>query len=176
MAGFTVSLVAMGDKDTLDRVYELLHREAVTLASVGALPIATHAKIIVRKKTGTLARSIHIGGFAELTPDTQIHADLFDYGEITGPEVTDAGGAVYVGTNLDYAPMIEFGGAGRISAAAKAALFKYGGGAPIAGNFRPAYPFMRPAFENEAVRRQSAHDVRATAALLTQQAIAEGRL
>jgi hypothetical protein len=173
MSGFTISLVAKGDGATLDRIYDALVREAETIACAGALPIANYAKIIVRKKTGTLARSIHIGGHADLTPDTRLNADLFEYGEIAMPERSATGAAVFVGTNLNYAPMIEFGGAGRISAAAKVALHKYGGGA-VTGNFRPAYPFLRPAFESGAVREESREAVVLSAQIITQHALAGG--
>lgn len=171
MTGFEIVLTRARGLRNSEKVIAAVLANTETLACVGALPVANTAKILVRKKTGTLMRSIHIGGHADLTPDTKIGGDLFDYGDITPPQ-TDENGAVtvFVGTNLDYARIIEFGGFGRISAAAKAALAKYGGG-QAGGNVRPAYPYLRPAFNDPATQDRSRADVEAAANTLIQQAV-----
>ena len=129
------------------------------LAVAAALPIANEAKRIVTKKTGTLARSIHIGGHADLTPDTKIGGDRVPYSNVASPKVSAGSCTVYVGTNVPYAAIIEYGGTTRLSAAAKSAMAKYGNGAVgvgagLGGGGRPPKPYLRPAMDSSTVHEK----------------------
>ena len=70
---------------------------------VGGLVIATEAKIIVRKRTGNLARSIHVGGYGH-----QSELSLSDGTDIGGNMASRDGAEIRVGTNVIYARWIEF--------------------------------------------------------------------
>lgn len=84
----------------------------VRAAVAGALPIQNDAKINAPYQTGNLKRSIHIGGHEDLAPD---RGDIVDStGErVPHPEVDSDTAAVYVGTDVVYAPPVEYGGKGR---------------------------------------------------------------
>lgn len=72
----------------------------------GALLVANQAKENAPYRTGTLRRSIHIGGHTKLTPDYQSKSeDQGMYGSVGLPQGT----AVRVGTNVPYGRRVEFG-------------------------------------------------------------------
>lgn len=154
----------------LDRLVELAEENLEDIAVVGALPIANEAKRRARVKTGNMKRSVHVGGHASKTPDTRIGADVTNYGEVSGPVRSEGKVTLSVGTRVGYAWTIEFGGGGRISASAKTALAKYGGGAS-GGNFRPAYPFLRPAADDPATRKKAARQAEAAYKLIVRRAL-----
>lgn len=84
--------------------------------------------------TGTLRRSIHVGGHTELTPDWEPirePADLIPGAAPTLPPPRKLPGyvTVYWGTNLEYARWVEFG-----------------------TRFMPARPFIRPAMDENRAR------------------------
>lgn len=97
----------------------------------GALIVQNDAKIKAPYLTGNLRRSIHIGGHADLAPDRTAITQIT--GIVPEPKHAPAGVTVYVGTDVEYGPILEYG-SGR----------------------RTARPFLRPALdENEAaVRRE----------------------
>ena len=71
----------------------------------GALLVQNSAKENVPKVTGNLSRSIHIGGYAgvsELSNSTGT--------DIGGEEKSDEKVTVQVGTDVEYAASIEYGG------------------------------------------------------------------
>jgi HK97 gp10 family phage protein len=123
--GITVS----GSK-SLQRKFESLAKVAqgrtLERATVsGALLIQNEAKRRVKKVTGNLSRSIHIGGHEDLNPDGEDVINTTGAG-VPGPEITATSAAVYVGTDVVYAKVIEFG-----------------------FESRPAQPYLRPAFDTQ---------------------------
>lgn len=72
----------------------------------GALIIQNAAKQRAPYRTGTLRRSIHIGGRTDLATDYQKAPDVPD---LDPPRVGAHDVEVYVGTNLEYARRIEYG-------------------------------------------------------------------
>lgn len=84
-----------------------VQNKAVEQALVsGALLVVNQAKENAPYLTGTLRRSIHIGGHTSKTPDYQSKSeDQGQYSSVGMPHGT----AVMVGTNLPYARRVEFG-------------------------------------------------------------------
>lgn len=80
----------------------------------GALQIVNAAKIRAPYKTGNLRRSIHVGGHIDADPQTQM-----DMADTTGTDIGNAGRnakyqvRVRVGTNVDYAAVMEYRDAGK---------------------------------------------------------------
>jgi HK97 gp10 family phage protein len=108
---------------------EMLERAVVA----GALLVQNDAKRRAPFLTGTLRRSIHIGGHDELNSDGES-------GNVPGPEITPTEIAVYIGTDVAYARRIEngFSGADRLGRTYS----------------QPAQPYLRPALdENQAAVR-----------------------
>ncbi len=100
---------------------------------MGAREISNEAKVKCPKKTGTLFRSIHIGGHvAESSSDFSPNDVAGNYTDIGGEEVSDTKVVVQIGTNLVYAPPQEYG-------TSKMA----------------AQPYMRPAIDS---KEQSCYD------------------
>ncbi len=96
--------------------------EAALMA--GALPIMNAAKANAPKRTGTLARSIHV--------------------------LSQSPEQVEVGTNLEYAAPQEFGA---VIAPVNAQYLRFEAGGEVVFTrgpvYIPAQPYMRPAFEAE---------------------------
>lgn len=115
--GLTVTLVGGA---ALKRKLARLEREIAgeileNAVTAGALLIANRAKQLAAFRTGTLRRSIHVGGHTDRTPD-------FAAGPAEdGAEFHDVGGAssgrdsaeVKVGTDVPYARRIEYGFMGK---------------------------------------------------------------
>ncbi len=103
--------------------------------TAGALLVQNAAKQNAPYKSGTLRRSIHIGGHEDLNPDGV-------GGQLPDPEVEGGSVSVYVGTDVEYARRIEFG-------------FE---GADALGRtyHQPAQPYLRPAIDENgaAVQRE----------------------
>ena len=108
-------LAALADGKTLERALV-----------AGALPIQNAGKDNAPFKTGTLRRSIHIGGHGDLAPGS---GDVTDTSStpVPDPEIGMHDATIYVGTNVIYAGAQEFGYKGI-----------------------PAHPYLRPAFDTEA--------------------------
>jgi len=109
-------------KDALKHLDTKTVEKLITAALVsGGLLIANKAKELSPIETGTLRRSIHVGGHTALTSD-------FEQGN---PEYSDLGErepkTVVVGTNVEYAPYQEYGTSRGV----------------------PAHPYMKPAMDIE---------------------------
>ena len=99
----------------------------------GALIVQNAAKQQSPFLTGTLRRSIHIGGHEELNPDGE-------GGNVPEPEIDGASVAVYIGTDVEYARRIEYGFNGTDSLGRQYS--------------QAARPYLRPAAdENQAAVR-----------------------
>jgi hypothetical protein len=96
--------------------------------TVGMFRIVSTAKEIVVKVSGTLGRSLHVGGHTELTPDFSVGPTQGrpDYGDIGGNVAQGTKSEVRGGTNIEYGPDVEFG----------------------TGKRRPK-PYLRPAYDQE---------------------------
>lgn len=93
----------------LGRLSEAAQGKTLERALVaGALVIQNAAKIRAPYQTGNLKRSIHIGGHADLNPDK---GDIVDKtgAPVPRPELGANTVAVYVGTDVKYAPAVEYG-------------------------------------------------------------------
>jgi hypothetical protein len=105
----------------------------------GALKIVNAAKRNAPVVTGTLRRSIHVGGHAALTGGLGNAKDL-GKGEMSAQRVN-----IRIGTDLEYAARIEYGFSGRDS---------------LGRNYdQPPKPYLRPAFDehkDEAIREVGA--------------------
>ena len=101
---------------------------------VGALVITNEAKILAPYKTGTLRRSIHVGGdVGRSAPGFTPNDEAGIYSDLGPDKDTKFVKSVKLGTNLVYAKFQEYGTARGL----------------------PARPFMRPAFDskiNEATK------------------------
>jgi hypothetical protein len=98
----------------------------------GALLIRNRASSNAPFVTGTLRRSLHVGGATELSPGFNPSEGYTDIG---GQEVTLDRAKVEVGTNLVYAPRVEFGFSGKDSLGR---VYN-----------QPPNPYLRPAFDQE---------------------------
>ena len=102
----------------------------------GALVIQNDAKRRAPYKTGTLRRSIHVGGHKDQAPGSEGAPD------VPGPKIYGRDAEVTVGTNLEYAARQEYG---------------FNDTDRIGRRYRqPARPFMRPAADENiaAVERE----------------------
>ena len=72
----------------------------------GALIIQNEAERRAPYRTGTLRRSLHIGGHTDLATDYQQPPGI---SELERPRIGDHDVEVYVGTNLEYARRQEYG-------------------------------------------------------------------
>ena len=104
--------------------------ETMKLAVIaGALEISNSAKQKAPWITGTLRRSIHVGGFvSESSPDFTPHDVGGDYTDVGGQEITEDSASVLIGTNLIYAAAQEFG---------------------YPPKNIPAQPYLRPAWDEQ---------------------------
>ena len=114
--------VSVEMKDALKKLDKSTVEELITASLVsGALLIANKAKELAPIKTGTLRRSIHVGGHTELTRDFESGSS--EYSDLGAPGSLQA----IVGTNLEYAPYQEYGTSRGV----------------------PAHPYMKPAMDTE---------------------------
>lgn len=108
----------------------------------GAVVVQTRAKQNAHVVTGTLRRSIHIGGHTDLAAGFD---ESQGYGDIGGNESDGEHAIVYVGTDLAYAAREEYGFVGADSLGR---VYN-----------QPAHPYLEPAFvesEDEATREVEA--------------------
>jgi hypothetical protein len=161
----TLSVTIVGGaglKRKLARLERSMRGEVLENATVaGALLVANRMKQLAAVRTGTLRRSIHVGGHTDRTPD-------FAQGPAAdGVEFHDIGGArrsrdeveVHVGTDVPYAARIEYGFVGADSLGRR--------------YHQVARPFARPAFDEtrDAVTKEVGEAVKDQL-----RAIAGGRL
>jgi hypothetical protein len=106
---------------------------------VGMLVIINEAKRLAAYKTGTLRRSLHVGGAAGETPDFQGGLDS-GYSDLGQGEVGTKTAEVFGGTDVPYGRRIEMG---------------FEDSDSLGRSFhQKARPFLRPAFDtkiNEAI-------------------------
>jgi len=77
--------------------------------TAGAFLIVNQAKINAPYKSGTLKRSLHIGGATNLTPDfAETANNEAEYGDIGGKEESRTEATRIVGTNIIYARRQEY--------------------------------------------------------------------
>ncbi len=107
-----------------------------TALVAGALEISNEAKVSAPYITGTLKRSIHVGGHAqETSPGFSTNDVAGQYSDVGGEEIDDDKASVLIGTNLVYAARQEFGFVGVDS---------------LGRTYnQPAHPYLRPAFDNK---------------------------
>lgn len=133
-------------KDALKQLGKSKVEELLTAALVsGALLIANKAKRNAPIKTGSLRRSIHVGGHTDLTNDFETGSS--EYSDLGEPGNLKA----IVGTNLEYAPYQEYG-TGPISPVTAQALHwttKSGDVFAMSTSGVPAHPFLGPAMDTE---------------------------
>lgn len=145
MSGLTID-VQIDFKDALKNLdAKTVERLATAALEVGGLLVANKAKELAPVKTGTLRRSIHVGGRADLTPDFQ--GGSSEYSDLGKPGALE----VIVGTNLEYAKWQEYG-TGPIRPIHAAALHWMSGGQDVFAMSTkgvPAHPFLTPAVNIE---------------------------
>lgn len=134
---------------------EMQGRTLQRALAAGALVVQNDAKVRAPYRTGTLRRSIHIGGFEDLASDYQATPGRAP--GVPGPEGAGAQVAVYVGTDLEYAAQREYGGT--ITARnARALRFKLPDGTwrMVRSVTQVGTPYLRPAMDtnNAAVVRE----------------------
>lgn len=101
---------------------------------VGMLVIINEAKRLAAYKTGTLRRSLHVGGAAGETPDFEGGLDK-GYSDLGQGEVKAQSAEVYGGTDVPYARRIEMG---------------FEDSDSLGRSFhQKARPFLRPAFDTK---------------------------
>ena len=115
-------------KEALSQLSKPVVEKFITAALVsGALLIANQAKKNAPIKSGSLRRSIHVGGHTDKTPDYDPSSDLEKYGAKYGDLGEPGSLRAIVGTNLEYAPYQEYGTSRGV----------------------PAHPYMKPAMDTE---------------------------
>lgn len=130
-----VRIKIKGDKElqrTLRKINADVRNKAQEAAVLSAaLIVVNDAKRKAPVLTGTLRRSIHIGGNTGKTPDFQPTPEA---PELPRPERRGNAVVVFVGTNVPYAARIEFGFAGQDSLGRTYS--------------QAAKPYLRPALDN----------------------------
>jgi HK97 gp10 family phage protein len=107
-----------------------------TALVAGGLLISNKAKDDAPYISGTLKRSIHVGGHTSESAPGFTPSDVAgEYSDIGGNKTTETSAEILVGTNLDYARRIEFGFSGADSLGR---VFN-----------QPAQPYLRPAVDSE---------------------------
>ena len=152
-------------KSALERLTESVVKDMAYASLIaGGLLIQNAAKQKAPWRTGTLRRSIHIGGATHLAPDFAGGEEYDDIGE------TGDGWSIKVGTNLVYARIQEYGGVIHAKDAPYL-VFKTKDGSwhSVKSVTIPARPYLRPAFDEnrEVVLREVAETF---GALLAQRA------
>ena len=139
-------------KEALSQLSKPVVEKFITAALVsGALLIANQAKKNAPIKSGSLRRSIHVGGHTDKTPDYDPSSDLEKYGAKYGDLGEPGSLRAIVGTNLEYAPYQEYG-TGPISPTSAQALHWIDNGVDVfamSTSGVPAHPFLTPALNTE---------------------------
>jgi hypothetical protein len=122
-------VVKSGTRYPAEKLLAALTPERLEAAAIaGGLKIVNAAKRNAPVLTGTLRRSIHIGGHTDLSGGLGGNAKDLGRGEMTNTKVT-----IRIGTNLDYAPRIEYGFTGTDSRGSH--------------YHQPPHAYLRPAFD-----------------------------
>lgn len=90
--------------DAIDR----LHQDAALADALaaGGVVLIEEAKRRVPVQSGDLQDSLHVGGYAHLTPEFR---KIGIYGELPGPKGQGRSVGVLAGTTLPYGPLVELG-------------------------------------------------------------------
>ena len=134
MARFITADIRGGEEVSraIRRAARMLEPQKIKAAlTAGALLVANDAKSRAPYLSGTLRRSIHVGGKTKLTPDFAAGGEVVftDIGDSPDPR------AVKVGTNVPYAARLEYGFTGEDA---------------LGRNFnQPAQPYLRPAVSSQ---------------------------
>lgn len=116
-------------------------------AVAGGLILQNGMKQRAPRLTRTLARSIHIGGHEDQAPDFTDGGDKQGRNRVPSPVRTKGKVKIYIGTDLIYAAIQEYGGEIRPRRAAFL-RFQIDGEWVMARRVRiPAQPYIRPTFE-----------------------------
>jgi hypothetical protein len=92
----------------LNNMSEAVQAEMLENALIaGGMLIVNEAKILSAYLTGTQKRSIHIGGFTQLTPEFSQGGES-DYSDIGRPEGLKHEQSIRIGTNVIYARRNEY--------------------------------------------------------------------
>jgi HK97 gp10 family phage protein len=134
--------------DKLDKRLKAMAKEASgeqieAALVVGGLVIMSRAKELAPVLSGTLRRSIHIGGYTDKSPDFGSSPNGAEYDDIGGNVGEGTQARILIGTNIEYGAAVEFG----------------------TGRQRPK-PYLRPAFDQE--KEQALSDVAETLSELIQ--------
>lgn len=123
---------------------EMIERALVA----GALLIQNGAKRRAKWKSGNLRRSIHIGGHEDRADD---YADIKQtVGEVSSPNIGRHSAEIFVGTNVEYAKIQEYGGTITPKSSARLHFFLDDGTEVFARSVTiPAQPYLRPAVDEE---------------------------
>lgn len=121
----------------------------------GGLILQNGMKIRAPKKSGNLRRSIHIGGHEGEAPDFSANVEKRGRNRVPQPVRSGGKSKIYVGTDVEYAAIHEFGGEIR-PRRARVLRFKIDGEWVQARRVRiPARPYVRPTVDedgSEAIR------------------------
>lgn len=125
-----------------ERLRGALPGHTTTALIAAGLIVQNDAKQRAPYFTGTLRRSIHIGGHSFQGGGTQL----------PGPQVSSAGVTIAVGTNLEYAAQVEFGGT-IVARNAPYLMFQVGAGTDrhwvrVRSVTQQGRPYLTPAYEN----------------------------
>lgn len=125
--------------------------EKLEMAAVaGGLILQNGMKQRAPRLTSTLRRSIHIGGHENEAPDFSSSAEGRGPQRVSKPERKKGRVKIFVGTDLVYAAIQEYGGEIRPKKAAFL-RFQVDGEWVMARRVRiPAQPYVRPTFEADA--------------------------
>lgn len=129
-------------------------KKAERAAVAGGLVLQNGMKTRAPKRTRTLARSVHIGGHENEAPDFSESADQRGPRRVPQPERSKGRIKIYIGTDLVYAAIQEFGG--EITPRRAPFLrFQVDGEWVMARRVRiPAQPYVRPTFEADGPEAQ----------------------
>jgi hypothetical protein len=131
-----------------------VERKTEQAAVAGGLILQNGMKLRAPRLTRNLARSIHIGGHEDKAPDFSTSAAGQGRGEVPPPERAKGRVKIYIGTNLIYAAIQEYGGEIR-PRRAPFLRFRVDGEWVIARRVRlRAQPYVRPTFEADGPEAQ----------------------
>lgn len=129
-------------------------RKAEQAAVAGGLILQNGMKQRAPRKTRTLARSIHIGGHEDQASDFSTGGDKRGRNRVPSPERSKNRVKIYIGTNLIYAAIHEYGGEIRPKRAVFL-RFQIDSEWVMARRVRiPAQPYVRPTFEADGPEAQ----------------------
>lgn len=134
MDGIKITMVGLDDTTTSfeKAAKNVTGKQLMDGVISGTLLIQNRAKQLIHKVTGNAMRSLHIGGYGNLSPGFNTSEG---YSDIGGDVKTDNEAKVEMGTNIVYGPRLEFGFVGKDSLGR---VYN-----------QPAYPYLRPAFDEK---------------------------